>query len=139
MVECKGLKKMDFLGKSDPFVQVFLMPGKHREMKTKVIKKNINPVFDETFKFVVSKNFTSVTKKTIVFRVFDRDKLKTDEIGEVGHLSQLILAEKYKILFKKVQISLWKLDLSAITDEWGKLHRLSGTKDKVLLLIYHMK
>ena len=54
MVECKQLKKMDILGKSDPFVQILLIPGKHVEMKTKVIKKNLNPVFDEIFKYVVS-------------------------------------------------------------------------------------
>ena len=54
MVECKDLKKMDLMGKSDPFVKVFLMPGNHKELKTKVIKKNLNPLFNEVFKFVVS-------------------------------------------------------------------------------------
>ena len=54
VVECKGLKKMDILGKSDPFVQILLIPGKHVEMKTKVIKKNLNPVFDEIIKYKVS-------------------------------------------------------------------------------------
>ena len=85
VVECKGLKKMDILGKSDPFVRVFLMPGKHNEQKTKVIKRNINPVFDEDFKFLVSSKLTSVMKKTVVFRVYDKDKLRSDAIGEVFH------------------------------------------------------
>ena len=53
-MECKDLKKMDILGKSDPFVRVFLMPGNHKELKTKIIKKNLNPLFNEVFKFVVS-------------------------------------------------------------------------------------
>merc|ERR1719341_2855000 len=81
VVECKGLKKMDLLGKSDPFVRVFLMPGTHNEQKTKVIKRNLNPVFDEVFKFVVSSNLTSVMKKTVVLRVYDKDRLRSDEIG----------------------------------------------------------
>ena len=48
------MKKMDILGKSDPFVRIYLMPGNHKELKTKVIKKNLNPLFNEVFKFVVS-------------------------------------------------------------------------------------
>ena len=54
MLECKDLKKMDILGKSDPFVRVFVMPGNHKELKTKVIKRNQNPLFNEVLKFVVS-------------------------------------------------------------------------------------
>ena len=45
---------MDTFGKSDPFVCVLFVPGGHEEMKTKVIKKNLNPVFDEVFKCEVS-------------------------------------------------------------------------------------
>ena len=37
---------MDTSGKSDPFVEVLLVPGKHVGMKTKVIRNNLNPVFD---------------------------------------------------------------------------------------------
>ena len=44
---------MDILGKSDPFVRVYLLPNNHKELKTKVVKKNLNPVFNESFKFVV--------------------------------------------------------------------------------------
>ena len=46
---------MDTFGKSDPFVEVLFVPGKHVEMKTKVIKNNLNPVFDNSvFKTQVS-------------------------------------------------------------------------------------
>ena len=54
VVECKNLKKMDTFGKSDPFVRVYLLPGNHDIIKTEVIKKNLNPIFDENFKFTVS-------------------------------------------------------------------------------------
>ena len=49
VVECQGLKKTDLFGKSDPFVKLFLLPGAHTEIKTKVIKKTLNPVFNEEF------------------------------------------------------------------------------------------
>ena len=44
---------MDILGKADPFVRVFMMPEKHDELKTKTIKKTLNPVFNESFQFKV--------------------------------------------------------------------------------------
>ena len=56
VVECKNLKKMDTFGKSDPFVRVYLLPGNHDIIKTEVIKKNLNPIFDENFKFTVNIN-----------------------------------------------------------------------------------
>ena len=51
----QDLANMDTFGLSDPFVEVLIVPGKHVEMKTKVIKNNLNPVFDnEVFKSEVS-------------------------------------------------------------------------------------
>ena len=46
---------MDTFGKSDPFVRVYLLPGTHEVVKTEVIKKNLNPYFNENFKFTVNK------------------------------------------------------------------------------------
>ena len=54
VIECKDLKKMDTFGKSDPFVKVYLMPGTHTEMKTKTIKKTLDPQFKEVFSFTVN-------------------------------------------------------------------------------------
>ena len=46
----KELKAMNIGGTSDPYVIVALQPGAaHSVLKTKVVKKNLNPVFDETF------------------------------------------------------------------------------------------
>ena len=65
---------MDTFGKSDPFVRLYMLPDKHevislvylsqagwascysvvQELKTKVIKKNLNPTFNESFQFKVS-------------------------------------------------------------------------------------
>ena len=54
VVECKNLKKTDLIGKSDPYVRVYLMPGTHMELKTKIVKNNLNPVYNDEFSFVVS-------------------------------------------------------------------------------------
>ena len=51
----QDLKKGDLLGKgADAVVSVFLLPGNHKELKTKVIKGSANPVFNESFQFGVS-------------------------------------------------------------------------------------
>ena len=101
VVECQNLKKMDRFGKSDPYVRVYLLPGHAEIKKTDTKKKNLNPEYNQTFDFpvIVCKSlyisiqafFSKVTKrdamnKTIVFQVFDSDKIsKDDPIGEVTH------------------------------------------------------
>ena len=53
VVQAKSLPKKDIIGASDPFVRVFLMPGTHAELKTKVVKKELNPTYNDEFSFVV--------------------------------------------------------------------------------------
>ena len=61
------MKKADILtGKADPYVQIHLLPGNHEVVKTKTIKKNYNPMFNETFTFPVS--VTDVVSKTVVLQ-----------------------------------------------------------------------
>lgn len=45
---------MDICGTSDPYVKVFLLPNKKKKFETKVHRKTLNPVFNETFVFKVS-------------------------------------------------------------------------------------
>lgn len=45
---------MDSGGTSDPYVKVQLLPEKKKKFDTKVHKKTLNPVFNETFVFKVS-------------------------------------------------------------------------------------
>ena len=52
IVKCEDLPKKDRLSQSDGYVKVFLLPGKNK-LKTKVVKKNNNPEFNETFSFEV--------------------------------------------------------------------------------------
>ena len=90
---------MDRFGKSDPYVRVYLLPGHAEIKKTETKKKTLNPEYNQTFEFPVKSEVLlrfilrnllfQVTKrdamnKTIVFQVFDSDKIsKDDPIGEV--------------------------------------------------------
>ena len=44
---------MDIGGTSDPYVKVYLLPDKNKKFETKVHRKTLDPVFNESFKFNV--------------------------------------------------------------------------------------
>lgn len=54
ILQAADLISMDSGGTSDPYVKVFLLPDKKKKYDTKVHKKTLNPVFNETFVFKVS-------------------------------------------------------------------------------------
>lgn len=55
ILQAQDLAAMDMGGTSDPYVKVFLLPDKKKKYETKVQRKNLCPVFNETFIFKVSR------------------------------------------------------------------------------------
>lgn len=53
MLSAEELPAMDLGGTSDPYVKLFLMPDKKKKFQTKVQRKSLNPVFNESFVFKV--------------------------------------------------------------------------------------
>ncbi|XP_029312037.1 synaptotagmin Vb isoform X2 [Cottoperca gobio] len=51
IIQAQDLAAMDMGGTSDPYVKVFLLPDKKKKYETKVQRKNLCPVFNETFIF----------------------------------------------------------------------------------------
>ncbi|RTG90038.1 synaptotagmin-1 [Schistosoma bovis] len=101
VIQATDLPGMDLSGTSDPYVKVFLLPEKKKKYETKVHRKTLNPVFNETFVFKVP--YAEVGGKTLVFNVYDFDRFsKHDQIGQI-------------------QVPLGSVDLARVIEEWRDL------------------
>lgn len=68
ILEAHDLPIKDFLGSSDPYVKVHLLPDRKRKCQTKVHRKNLNPIFNETFIFrLVSSSSWFLTLHQVIF------------------------------------------------------------------------
>jgi Ca2+-dependent lipid-binding protein len=54
VLQAEDLPALDMGGTSDPYVKVYLMPDKKKKFETKVHRKTLSPVFNETFTFKAS-------------------------------------------------------------------------------------
>lgn len=68
---------------SDPYVKLQLLPEKRQKVKTRVVRKTLNPVFDETFTFY-SIDVNQLSGISLHFAVLSFDRFSRDDlIGEV--------------------------------------------------------
>uniref|UniRef100_A0A8B9P5W4 Synaptotagmin 8 n=1 Tax=Apteryx owenii TaxID=8824 RepID=A0A8B9P5W4_APTOW len=80
--QAADLKAMDSGGTSDPYVIVYLTSDTKKKYETKVYRKTLNPVFNESFTFQVPQ--AEVPESTLVMQVYDFNRFaKHDIIGEV--------------------------------------------------------
>merc|ERR1712227_1048645 len=96
VMEATDLPAMDLNGTSDPYVKVYILPDKKKKFETKVQKKSLNPVFDETFNFKVL--YKEIGSKTVVLSVYDFDRFgKHDIIGKIEvPLNSIDLGQVYE-------------------------------------------
>ncbi|XP_008545774.1 synaptotagmin-10 isoform X1 [Microplitis demolitor] len=82
VLQARGLPIKDVTGSSDPYVKIYLLPDRKRKYQTKVHRKNLNPVFNETFLFSVS--YEELRERYLQFSVYDFDRFsRHDLIGQV--------------------------------------------------------
>ncbi|OTF74621.1 synaptotagmin 1-like protein, partial [Euroglyphus maynei] len=119
VLQAEELPGLDMSGTSDPYVKVYLLPDKKKKFETKVHRKTLNPVFNETFNFKVP--YAEITTKTLVFAVYDFDRFsKHDQIGEV-------------------KIPLNQIDLAQTIEEWRDLTSVEDAQGQVCLLLIMMR
>ncbi|XP_071791238.1 synaptotagmin-7-like isoform X2 [Asterias amurensis] len=105
----------DFSGTSDPFVKVLLLPNKKHKMETKVKRKKLNPVWNETFLFE-GFPYNKLQERILHLEVLDYDRFsRNDPIGELNiPLSEIDLTQEQQF-FKA---------LSPSTKSAGKLGKI---------------
>ncbi|XP_029046042.1 synaptotagmin 1 isoform X2 [Osmia bicornis bicornis] len=107
VIQAEDLPALDMGGTSDPYVKVYLLPDKKKKFETKVHRKTLSPVFNETFTFK-SVPYADAMNKTLVFAIFDFDRFsKHDQIGEV-------------------KVPLCQVDLAQTIEEWRELQSVEG-------------
>lgn len=157
IVQAEELPAMDLGGTSDPYVKLFLLPEKKKKFQTKVQRKSLNPVFNESFTFKIP--FSEVASQTLVLNVFDFDRFgKHDQIGQISiplgkidlatslektdliesppenRLGEVCLALRYVPNKNKLSVvvmeckNLKKMDVLGLSDPYVKIYLMMGTK-----------
>ncbi|XP_041093475.1 synaptotagmin-C [Polyodon spathula] len=82
ILKALDLPAKDSNGFSDPYVKIYLLPDRKKKFQTKVHRKTLNPVFNETFSFGVP--FAELPGRKLHFSVYDFDRFsRHDLIGQV--------------------------------------------------------
>ncbi|XP_021275622.1 synaptotagmin-4 [Herrania umbratica] len=76
VIAAENLPAVDFMGKADPFV-VLIMKKAETKAKTRVATETLNPVWNQTFDFVVE----DALHEMLILEVWDHDTFKKDKIG----------------------------------------------------------
>ncbi|GCC37435.1 hypothetical protein chiPu_0015939 [Chiloscyllium punctatum] len=104
IIQAAELPALDMGGTSDPYVKVFLLPDKKKKYETKVHRKTLNPVFNESF-------------------IFKQEKLgdicfSLRYVPTAGKLTVVILEAK----------NLKKMDVGGLSDPYVKIHLMQNGK-----------
>ncbi|XP_023718098.1 synaptotagmin-10 [Cryptotermes secundus] len=82
VLQAQDLPVKDVSGSSDPYVKVYLLPDRKKKFQTKVHRKNLNPVFNETFIFSVG--YEELKQRYLQFSVYDFDRFSRHDL--IGHV-----------------------------------------------------
>ncbi|XP_007895398.1 synaptotagmin-4 [Callorhinchus milii] len=84
IIEALGLPAMDEQSlTSDPYIKMSILPDKKHRVKTRVLRKTLDPAFDETFTFY-GIPYSQVQNLSLHFLVLSFDRFSRDDIiGEV--------------------------------------------------------
>ncbi|KAG5579649.1 hypothetical protein H5410_050276 [Solanum commersonii] len=108
VMRATNLKNQEMIGKSDPYVVVYIRPL--FKFKTKTIDNNLNPVWDETFELIAEDKET----QSLLLEVLDEDIGEDDRMG----VTKLPLNELESDTPKEIELRLLpKYDMLKIKDK----------------------
>lgn len=92
VISAEDLPPTDLLGKADPYVAL-TMKKTEAKNKTRVVNDNLNPVWNQTFDFLVEDGLHDM----LVLEVYDHDTFGKDYMGTcILTLTRVILEGEYK-------------------------------------------
>ncbi|KAI4316348.1 hypothetical protein L6164_024336 [Bauhinia variegata] len=89
VISAEDLPSMDLIGKSDPYV-VLRLKKTGKKLKTRVVNESLNPVWNQTFDFVVE----DALHDMLVLEVWDHDIFGKNKIGRVIMTLTKVLLER---------------------------------------------
>ncbi|WOL19314.1 synaptotagmin-5-like [Canna indica] len=109
IVKANSLKNQELVGKSDPYVVLYVRPM--FKVKTKVVDDNLSPVWNETFEMLAEDKET----QSVIFEVYDEDKIQQDK--RMG-TAKLALNELEPEVSKEIELNLLSsLDTLKVKDK----------------------
>ncbi|XP_048594291.1 synaptotagmin-5-like [Brassica napus] len=107
VISAEEIPIQDMMGKADPYV-VLSMKKSGAKSKTRVVNDSLNPVWNQTFDFVVEDGLHDM----LVLEVWDHDTFGKDYIGRcILTLTRVIMEEEYKDWFPLDESKAGKLQL----------------------------
>ncbi|KDP30233.1 hypothetical protein JCGZ_17015 [Jatropha curcas] len=95
IISAEDLPVVDFMGKADPYV-VLTMKKSETRNKTRVVNDSLNPVWNQTFDFVVEDGLHDM----LIVEVWDHDTFGKDYMGRcILTLTRVILEGEYRDQF----------------------------------------
>ncbi|KAF2619374.1 hypothetical protein F2Q68_00038348 [Brassica cretica] len=107
VISAEEIPIQDMMGKADPYV-VLSMKKSGARSKTRVVNDSLNPVWNQTFDFVVEDGLHDM----LVLEVWDHDTFGKDYIGRcILTLTRVIMEEEYKDWFPLDESKAGKIQL----------------------------
>eukprot|EP01094_Clydonella_sp_ATCC50884_P029028 TRINITY_DN892_c0_g1_i1.p1 TRINITY_DN892_c0_g1~~TRINITY_DN892_c0_g1_i1.p1 ORF type:complete len:569 (-),score=165.69 TRINITY_DN892_c0_g1_i1:308-2014(-) len=123
IIQGRNLAIRDSNGLSDPFVRVSTSSGS-QAFQTKVVKKNLNPTWNETFCVPVG----DPAKDKLVLRAYDKDLLKKDKLGSLEIPLQDLVKDQEDCRWRKlVNIESGELEVGITPRHFGTTVASTGS------------
>ncbi|XP_050309030.1 synaptotagmin-10-like [Anthonomus grandis grandis] len=81
--EARDLPIKDTFGTCDPYVKIHLLPDRKKRYQTKVHRKSLNPIFNETFIFSVTTE--ELESRYLQLSIYDFDRFARHDL--IGHIT----------------------------------------------------
>ncbi|WJX35522.1 Synaptotagmin-4 [Trifolium repens] len=95
VISAEDLPVVDLMGKADPFV-VLALKKSEKKYKTRVVNESLNPVWNQTFDFVVEDGLHDM----LIIELWDHDTFGKEKMGKViMTLTKVILEGEYDETF----------------------------------------